>query len=100
MTRFSRRQILITVPLIALLLATATIFYLGRGEDLKVRLQRVSPGMTRTQVEDIFGPAVLFLPNRSSKTGGLLVWVDQLWQVDVTLDSDGKVTRCGCVPLG
>jgi hypothetical protein len=57
----------------------------------------VSPGMTREQVEGIFGPPALFLRDRQPGMGGTLVWVDQLWQVDAILDGDGRVIRCGCM---
>ncbi len=97
MTRFSRR-LLIAIPLIALSLGLLTTYILTRGESLKTRWERVTPGMTRAEVESLLGPPAVSLSNGPAKAGGLMVWVDQLWQVDVTLNSDDKVVRCGHGP--
>lgn len=87
---------LVAVPLTVLLLAIAIVVIRAQFRGLKTRMSQVSPGMTREQVEEMFGPPVLFLVNGQPGMGGVLVWVDQLWQVDVILDRDGRVIRCGC----
>jgi hypothetical protein len=97
---------LVAVPLTVLLLAISIVGLRTQFRGLKTRLSQVSPGMTREQVEDIFGPTVHFMPDwqrgmdgtwqRAPGMGGTLIWVDQLWQVDVILDRDGRVKRCGC----
>ena len=87
---------MVAVPLTVLILAISIVVLRTQFRGLKTRLSMVSPGMTREQVEGIFGPPVLFLGNGQPGMGGVLVWVDQLWQVDVILDRDGRVIRCGC----
>jgi hypothetical protein len=84
---------LVAAPLTVLFLAILIGVVRTEFRGLKTRLSQVSPGMTREQVEEIFGPPVLFLNSGQSGMGGVLVWVDQLWQVDVILDSDGRVIR-------
>lgn len=84
------------ITLTILLSAATTIIVLTQFRGLKNRLSLVSPGMTRAEVEDIFGPPALFLEKGPTGTGDLMVWVDQLWQVDVILDGNGRVIRCGC----
>lgn len=91
-----RLRWMVAVPLTILLLAIAIVVLRTQFRDLKNRLSMVSPGMTRAQVEGIFGAPELFLDDGQPGMGGVLVWVDQLWQVDVILDSDGRVIRCGC----
>jgi hypothetical protein len=66
--------------------------------NLKGRLTLISAGMTRAEVESILGRPVLSLDRAPPGTGEVLVWVDQLWQVDVILDGDGLVVRSSCVP--
>ena len=78
------------------LLAVSAVVLPREFRGLKTLLSRVSPGMTREQVENIFGRPALFLRDGQPGRGGTLVWVDQLWQADVILDSDGKVMRCAC----
>ena len=87
---------IVIVPLVVISLAISIVVLRTQFRDLKTLLSMVSPGMTREQVEGIFGPPALFLRNGQPGTGGTLVWVDQLWQVDVILDRDGRVLRCGC----
>ena len=87
---------MVAAPLTVLLLAIAIVVLRTQFRGLTTRLSMVSPGMTREQVEDIFGPPVLFLRDGQPGMGGTLVWVDQLWQVDVILDRDGTVIRCAC----
>lgn len=85
-----------TGTLTVLLLAALTVFVQTQFRGLKNRLSLVSSGMTREQVEGIFGPPDLSLRDGQPGLGGIMVWVDQLWQVDVILDRDGKVIRSGC----
>jgi hypothetical protein len=93
----SRRFRWATITTVTVLfMASLTVFVHTQFRGLKNRLSLVSPGMTREQVEVIFGPPVLFLHDGQPGMGGVLVWVDQLWQVDVILDRDGRVIRCGC----
>ena len=87
---------LVAVPVTVLILAISIVGLRTQFRGLKTRLLQVSLGMTREQVEGIFGPPVLFLSDGQSRMGGVLVWVDQLWQVDVILDHDGRVIRSGC----
>lgn len=91
-----RLRWIVAVPLMVLLLAIAAVVYRTQFRGLPGRLSMVSPGMTRSQVESLFGPPALFLRDRRPGSGGTLVWVDQLWQVDVILDQDGNVVRSGC----
>ena len=91
-----RLRWMVALPLTVLLLAIATEVLRTQFRDLKTRLSLVSRGMTREQVEGIFGPPVLFLPDGQPGMGGVLIWVDQLWQADVILDRDGRVVRSGC----
>jgi hypothetical protein len=86
----------VTIILPVLLMAALAVFVHTQFRGLKNRLSLVSQAMTREQVEGIFGPLVLFLRDGQPGMGGTLVWVDQLWQVDVILDSDGRVVRSGC----
>lgn len=67
------------ITLTTLLLAATTVLILTQFRDLKTRLSRVSPGMTRAEVEGIFGPPDLFLEKGPTGTGDVMVWVDQLW---------------------
>ena len=97
MTRFSRRRLLIAVPLTALLLATLTVLLLARGQDLKSRSTLLSVGMPREQVEQILGQPVGVL-RRSAGRGAALIWTDQFWQVDVLTGPDGRAESIGCIP--
>src|SRR5262245_22533070 len=83
----------VIVPLVATLLAISILVVRTQFRDLKTLLSMVSPGMTREQVEGIFGSPALFLRDGRPGMGGTLVWVDQIWQVDVILDRDGRVMR-------
>jgi len=87
---------LFLAPLMVGFLVISIVVIRTQFRDLKTRLSMVSPGMTREQVEGIFGPPALFLGDGQPGMGGVLVWVDQLWQVDVILDRDGRVLRGGC----
>jgi hypothetical protein len=87
---------IVIVPLVVVLLAISIAVLRTQFRDFKTLMSMVSPGMTRAQVEDIFGPPELFLRNGQPGTGGTLIWVDQLWQVDVILDQDGRVMRSAC----
>jgi hypothetical protein len=53
--------------------------------------------MPRDEVEGVLGPPDLVLP-RTGDRGFLLSWVDQLWQVDVLTDREGRVESVDCVP--
>ncbi len=87
---------MIAVPLTVIMLAISIVVLRTQFRGLKTRLSMVSLGMTREQVEEIFGPPALFLRNRQTAMGGELVWVDQLWQVDVILDRDGSAFVRSC----
>lgn len=91
MVNFGRRRFLIVAALGGLLLAALMLFLLTRGDDLRTRLVRIPIGMPRAEVEAILGRPALALRRAKPGTGQLLVWVDQLWQVDVGIDGDGKV---------
>lgn len=95
MTRVGRR-LLIAGALASLLLAGLLAFLLTRGQDLRARLALVSVGMHRSEVVAILGRPELALHRAKPATGELLVWVDQFWQVDVTIDGDGRVIRTAC----
>jgi hypothetical protein len=69
----------------------------GHVQDLKSRSAVIAVGMPREQVEDLLGPPVLAL-NRTGGRGVALVWVDQLWQVDVLFGPDGRAESIGCKP--
>jgi hypothetical protein len=86
----------VIVPSVVILVAISIAVLRTQFRDLKTQMSRVSPGMTREQVEGIFGPPGLFVVDGQPGMGGTLIWVDQLWQVDVVLDGDGTVMRCGC----
>lgn len=79
-----------------LLVLIAVTFYL-RTHSLRDRLDRVAVGMSRREAEEILGPPVLDL-SRSNGRGHSLVWVDQLWQVDLVTGPDDRIERIGCVP--
>jgi hypothetical protein len=95
---FSRRRLLSAGLVAAVLLALLAVLFFVRGQDLKFRLAEVSRGMTREEVEDMLGPPVVFLPTGPTRTGGTLIWVDQLWQAEVVLGFDGRVIECRCTP--
>jgi hypothetical protein len=91
MTLLSRRFLLVAA-LAGLLLAGLCLFLLTRGDDLRTRLALISVGMPRAQVVAILGRPALALRRAKPGTGELLVWVDQFWQVEVSVDGDGRVT--------
>jgi len=93
MMSYVRRRRLIAAALVGSAFAGLMLFLLTRGEDLRTRLARISVGMPRARVEAILGRPELVLRRAPPATGELLVWVDQFWQVDVTVDGDGKVIR-------
>jgi hypothetical protein len=92
MRSFARRRPWIVAALAGILLAASMLFALTRGEDLRTRLARVSDGMSRQDVEAILGRPEVVLPFSKPATGQVLLWVDQLWQVEVRMDRNGKVT--------
>ncbi|MBS0266356.1 MAG: hypothetical protein JSS02_30780 [Planctomycetes bacterium] len=83
--------------LIALVVASSVYIMLTEFRNLKGRSAQVVSGMTRAEVEACLGPPALFLESGRNDRGGVLVWVDQLWQVEVTLDASGVVSGCRCV---
>jgi hypothetical protein len=91
MPLLSRRRLWVSVSLAGLLFAALLVFVLTRGEDLRTRLAQVSVGMRREQVERILGRPEIALNRARPGTGKLLVWVDQLWQVEVVVDGEGRV---------
>jgi len=92
-----RRRLLIIVPLFCLLLIALIVFLFIWGQDLKSRSALISAGMAREQVEDMLGPPVLAL-NRAGGRGVVLIWTDQLWQLDVLIGPDGRTESVGCKP--
>jgi hypothetical protein len=90
-----RRRFLLLAGLAGLLVAGLCLFLLTRGDDLRTRLARISVGMSRAEVVAILGRPELALRRAKPGTGELLVWVDQLWQVEVSIDGDGRVTGTG-----
>jgi hypothetical protein len=86
----------VALTLTAVLLTSVTIFACTQFRDLKGRLANVTSGMTREQVEELFGPPVLVMP-RAAGRGTLLIWTDQLWQVDIKLGPDNRVESAGCM---
>jgi hypothetical protein len=93
-----RRFLLIAVPLAFLLfVAVGAPFLFLRGQNLKTRSALISAGMSREQIEEILGPPVVVL-GRASGKGEALIWVDQLWQLNVRTDPDGRVESVEYVP--
>lgn len=64
-------------------------------QNLRETSGRIAFNMTREEVESILGPAYLDL-QRTEGRGTLLVWVDQLAQVDVLLGPDGRAQTVTC----
>jgi hypothetical protein len=98
MSPHARRRLLIAAPVLVLgLMGVAVLLLVGGGRDLKSRAASISVRMSRAQVETLLGPPVLDM-DRTGGRGTTLVWVDQLWQVDVQFGRDGRVESIGCVP--
>ena len=97
MSRLSRRQLLIAVPLGLLLTAALAVVVVGSQNGLRSRLAKIKIGMTQSEVEAILGPPDLHL-SRTNGRGHLSAWVDQFWQVDVITGPDGRVERFSCMP--
>ncbi len=97
MPRFTRRQLLIAIPLGLLLLAALALIVVGSRNGLRSRLAKIHIGMTQAEVEAILGPPVIHM-SRTNGRGHLSVWVDQFWQVDVITGPDGRVERVSCAP--
>jgi len=87
---------LIVASVAGLLLAGSVAFVLVRGDDLRTRLAMVSEGMTRAQVVAILGRPEVTLQRARPEDGQVLLWVDQLWQVEVVVDGGGKVIKTSC----
>jgi hypothetical protein len=85
-----RRRLLIAVPLVLLALVPVAILLFVSGNDLRSRSTRIAIGMPRQQVEDILGGRPEVVLHRSGGKGEALVWVDQLWQVEVLTGPDGR----------
>ena len=66
---------MVAAPLTALFLGIAIVVLRTQFRGLTTRLSTVASGMTRQQVEDIFGPPVLFSCNGQPGMGGVVVWV-------------------------
>ena len=73
------------------------VLLLVRFQDLKSRSALISVGMPREQVEGILSPPFMVLP-RTAGRGAALIWIDQLWQVDVVTGPDGRAESIGCIP--
>ena len=82
--------------LLAVLAVSASVLAM-RARSLRSRLPRVTIGMTGTHAEEILGAPVRVLP-RSTGEGVTMVWVDQLWQVDVLTGPNDRIEQIGCVP--
>lgn len=80
------------------ILSIVTVLIRTHFRGLRTRLSRVSVGMTRDEVESIFGPAAVSLRRHPLGSGEVLYWADQLWQVEVVFDGDGKVIKFGSTP--
>jgi hypothetical protein len=93
----TRRRLLIAVPVLTLVLVGLAVLLAGRSRDVRSRAASITVGMSRAQVEERLGPPVLDM-DRMDGRGTLLVWVDQLWQVDVRFGPDGRVESIGCMP--
>jgi len=81
--------------LLLVLLSGVAGLYVFRSEDLKTRSEQLTAGMLRYEVEDVLGPPELAL-RLGSNAGSVLVWEDQLWEVDVQFDRDGRVQAFAC----
>jgi hypothetical protein len=88
---------LLAVALLAGLFLAAGSFLLTRGPGLRTRVGQIRAGMTRAEVEGMLGRPALVL-KRAGRPGESVVWVDQLWQVDIVTDGAGRVESVGCVP--
>jgi len=94
----TRRRLLIAAPVLALVLAGVALLLLaGGGPGLKSCAASITVGMSREEVVKLLGPPVLDM-DRTGGRGTTLVWVDQLWQVDVQFGRGGRVESIGCVP--
>ena len=60
-------------------------------DTMKRRAQQIEAGMSRDEVEQIFGPPVLTLRKHRPGTGEVLCWTDMFWQIDVRVDASGSV---------
>jgi len=88
----------VAITLTVVVLAIAVDLFRSQFRNLKGRVSLISAGMTRAEVESILGRPELSLDRAPPGTGEVLVWVDQLCQVDVILDGEGRVIRTGCMP--
>lgn len=93
----TRRRLLIAVPIGVLVLGGVGGLLFNFSNNLKTRMVAISVGMHRDQVIGILGPPVLDM-DRTGGRGAVLVWVDQLWQVDVILGPDARVERTSSMP--
>lgn len=83
-----------TVVFVAGLVALAAY----RMDAMQRRVQQISIGAPRQQVEQTFGPPHLTLNRSAPATGEMLVWTDMFWQVDIAVDGEGRVEKLRCVP--
>jgi len=94
----TRRRLFIAAALLgALLMGVAVLCFVRGVGGIKSRAASITVGMTREQVVDLLGPPAIDLL-RVGGAGTTMAWVDQLWQVDVHFDPDGRVERVGCMP--
>lgn len=96
MPALTRRRLVIVILLVVALLLGGTLFYFLKP-DLKARSKEIWVGGPRVTVEDDFGPPRLKL--RRKHGGDALVWVDQLWQLTVLVDSEGRVESVAVSPV-
>jgi hypothetical protein len=92
---FKRRRPLPTAAYLGLTLVAAAVILTTTAETLNSRSVTIVSGMPRDEVERLLGSPVLKL-NRMGGRWTLLSWVDQLWQVDVLTDQDGRVETVEC----
>lgn len=92
--RWSRRvQWAVFLAIVLLNVTGIVLFY--RTQHLQKSSGLIAFNMTREEVEGLLGPAYMDL-ERTEGRGTLLVWVDQLAQVDVLLGPDGRTQTVTC----
>ncbi len=93
----TRRGRLIAAALVVLTLVVVVAIGVTFTRNLNTRLPLILVGMPRQQIEAILGRPALQLERPEGK-GVVLIWVDQLWQVDVVTGPDGRAQSIGCIP--
>ena len=96
MPAITRRRLIIAL-LLAVILLIGSVSLSFRRPDLKARSAEIVVGSSRETVEQQFGPP--YLDMQRTRGGGLFVWVDQLWQLDVLFDPEGRVESVKVMPV-